>query len=172
MDTNKEKIQIDAEEYFEEKNEEAEELLKDPDKMEVFLQKLENKLKTIPIAGNSLAYVPMMISMVRMYMKKEYTDIPVASIISIVVALICVFNPFDLIPDALPGVGYIDDAIIVSACIGLIRTDLEDYKTWREKNGYVMEDLPEYEDITNESDKLNKLGKAFLSGKKWGSKRK
>lgn len=42
---------------------------------------LEKKLKTIPMAGSSLAYVPMMISMVRMFIKKEYTDTPVTSIL-------------------------------------------------------------------------------------------
>ena len=61
------------EELFDKATAEAEDLLQDEDKMERFLQKLEMKLKTVPMVGNSLRYVPMMISMVRMYMKKEYT---------------------------------------------------------------------------------------------------
>ena len=63
-------------------------MLKDEDKMGRFLQRLEKKLKTVPMAGSSLTYVPMMISMVRMFIKKEYTVTPINSIVSIVTTLI------------------------------------------------------------------------------------
>lgn len=165
MENNKFQPDENIEDMFNKHNSEAEEMLEDEDKMERFLQRLEKKLKTIPMAGSSLAYVPMMISMVRMFIMKEYTDTPVTSIVSIVTTLIYVLSPIDLVPDAIPGIGYVDDAFVVSACLALVRTDLEDYRSWREKNGMEIDDIPDYEDIAKEATKANEFGKAFLRGK-------
>ena len=113
---------------------EAEELLKDNDKLERFLQKLEKKLKVIPLAGDTLAIVPIMISLVKNYIKKEYTDIPLGSIIAIISALSYWLSPFDFIPDAIPGIGQLDDAGVIVACLKLIGSDIDDYQKWREEN--------------------------------------
>jgi len=97
------------------KNEkEAERIVNDPDKLEEFLVKLEAKLTEIPLAGNALSAVPTMVSMVRAYAKKEYTEPPVGTIVAIVAALLYVLSPVDLIPDAIPGIGYLDDAAVVA----------------------------------------------------------
>ena len=42
----------------------------------------------VPGLGDTLAIVPTMISLVRSYTKKEYTEIPLGTIIAIVSALI------------------------------------------------------------------------------------
>lgn len=114
---------------------EAETLLNDEDKMERFLQRLEKKLKVIPIAGEKLAEVPIMASLVRSYVKKEYTDIPIGSIIAIISALVYFVSPIDLIPDSIPVLGYFDDAAVVAACWKLVDSDVEEYLKWREVNG-------------------------------------
>ncbi|MDO5406198.1 MAG: YkvA family protein [Eubacteriales bacterium] len=118
---------------------EAEEMLKDEDKMERFLQRLEKKLKTIPLAGDKLADVPIMVSLVRSYVKKDYTDIPIGSIIAIISALIYFVSPIDLIPDSIPLIGYFDDAAVVGACWKLVDSDVEEYVQWRKKNGKEIE---------------------------------
>lgn len=118
----------------------AEKLLKDNEKLERFLQRLEKKLKVIPIAGNTLAIVPTMISLVRMYVKKEYTDIPLGTIIAIISALIYVLSPVDLIPDAIPGgIGHMDDVGIVGVCLKLVGSDIEDYQKWRKENNKILD---------------------------------
>ncbi len=71
----------------------AEELLKDQDKLERFLERLERKLQKIPVVGTDLSSVPTLISLVRSYAKKEYTDIPIGSILAIVGALIYFLSP-------------------------------------------------------------------------------
>ena len=68
----------------------AKTLLDDVDELERFLQRLEKKLKTIPVAGDKLAVLPIMISLVRNYIKKEYTDVPIGTVIAIISALIYV----------------------------------------------------------------------------------
>ena len=112
----------------------AEIVLQDENKLEIFLQKIENKLTIVPIVGNALSYIPVMISMIRSYVRKEYTEIPIGSIISMISALIYFVSPVDIIPDFLPVVGYLDDAAVVAACIKLVKSDIDDYKQWRKIN--------------------------------------
>ena len=135
MDKLNEKI---ANDQLEKGYKNAEELLKDNDKMEIFLQKLENKLKVIPKAGNTLAMIPMMISLIKSYIKKEYTNIPIGSIIALISALSYWLAPVDLIPDVIPIVGQIDDAAVIVACIKLIGSDLDEYQKWRQENNKLL----------------------------------
>ncbi len=113
---------------------EAEKLLNDKDKLEETLQKIEKKLETIPKVGNTLSALPIMVSLIKSYIKKEYTEIPVGTIIAVISASVYFLSPIDFIPDTIPGVGYIDDATVIAVCLKLVGTDLEDYKQWRNKN--------------------------------------
>ncbi len=53
-----------------------------------------------------------MFAMLKDVKKGNYPNVPWFTIASIVVALLYVFNPFDLVPDFIPGVGYIDDLAV------------------------------------------------------------
>ena len=121
----------------------AEQLLNDDQKTEEFLQKLEMKLKEIPKLGNTLSMVPTLISLVRSYIRKEYKTVPLGSIIAIVSALLYVFMVLDFIPDTIPGAGYIDDALVITACIRLVRSDVEEYNRYRRKNNKYIVDVKE-----------------------------
>ena len=112
----------------------AEEIVKDVDKTERLLERAEQKLKLIPGVGDTLADVPILISLVRAYVKKEYTDIPIGSILGIVAALLYLLNQFDLIPDFIPGVGYLDDVGILIGAIAMAHDDVEEYRQWKMDN--------------------------------------
>ncbi len=118
---------------------EAKEVLNNSDKMERFLQRLERKLKIIPLAGEKLAAVPVMASLIKSYVKKEYTDVPIGTIVAVISALTYVISPIDLIPDSIPVLGYFDDAAVVAACWKLVESDIEEYTQWREKNNKVLD---------------------------------
>lgn len=111
----------------------AEEILEDEDKLEKFLNRLENKLKKVPVGGEILSMVPVMISMLRSYFKKEYKDVPIGTLIALISALLYWLAPVDVIPDAIPLAGYVDDATVITACLKLINDDLKEYKAWRDK---------------------------------------
>lgn len=121
---------------FENGKKKAEKLLEDEDKLEKLLQKMEKKLKVLPIVGETFALVPAMISLVRSYIKKEYTEIPLGSILGIISALIYIVSPIDLIPDLFPGgVGYIDDSAVLILCLKAgAEDDIKEYQKWRDDN--------------------------------------
>ena len=112
----------------------AENMLKDKDKTERFLKRLEKKLKVIPKVGALLAMAPVFIELVRDYIKKEYTEVPLGSIIAVLSALIYIFAPIDAIPDTIPGAGLIDDALVLNVCLKLVKSDIDEYLEWRRVN--------------------------------------
>ncbi len=125
----------------------AERIVKDDHELEKFLQRLEQKMKRVPLVGKQLAAIPTLFSLVSSYSKQEYTDVPIGSIIAAVSALAYWLAPIDLIPDVIPVVGQLDDAAVATACLTLISSDLEEYENWREKTGITgSTPISEYEE--------------------------
>ena len=121
-----------AQEKLEQGYPKAEKVLNNNKKLDKVLTRTEKKLNLLPVVGTSLAMIPSMISLVRSYTKKEYTEIQIETIIAIVSALIYFVSPVDLIPDVIPVAGHLDDAAVVGACLALVKSDLDDYKKWRD----------------------------------------
>lgn len=76
-----------------------------------------------------------------MKIKKEYSDVPIGTIIAIMGALIHFVSPIDIIPDSIPVKGYFDDAAVVAACWKLVESDVEEYQKWRKENGKDLDDF-------------------------------
>ena len=76
-----------------------------------------------------------MVSLVDSYVRREYRNIPTAAILSIAAALVYLLSPIDLIPDAIPVIGYLDDASVVLLLLGFgIDQELDKYREWQEQN--------------------------------------
>ncbi|MFO8099598.1 MAG: YkvA family protein [Salinibacter sp.] len=73
----------------------------------------------------------LLLNLVRDARRGGYREVPVWTLSAAGFALLYVLNPFDLIPDALPVLGLVDDAAVVSACLALIEQDLYAYRAWR-----------------------------------------
>ena len=73
----------------------------------------------------------LLVSFLKDYWSGKYRQVPFWTIAAIVVALLYVLNPMDLIPDFIPGVGMLDDAMVIAACLAMIEKDLQEYKDWR-----------------------------------------
>jgi uncharacterized membrane protein YkvA (DUF1232 family) len=81
--------------------------------------------------GRFIGDVQLLISAVRDYSRGAYRKVPYRTVAVIAAALLYVLNPFDLIPDAIPGVGLLDDATVVGFALAMVEQDLEDYKAWK-----------------------------------------
>ena len=114
------------------KFDEAMAFLDDTVKTESLLQKIEKKLENVPLVGEGLSVVPVMVSLVRSYVRKEYTDIPKNSVIAMVATFIYLISPIDLIPDSLGAIGLVDDALVVAACWKMVGDDVRAYEKWRD----------------------------------------
>jgi uncharacterized membrane protein YkvA (DUF1232 family) len=69
------------------------------------------------------------------YAARRYRCIPWNTIAASATALLYVLNPMDLIPDFIPGIGYLDDGMVVMLAMKLIGRDLEKYRIWKEGRG-------------------------------------
>lgn len=75
----------------------------------------------------------LLMSLVKDYYQGNYRNIPYKTISAAVVGLLYVINPIDLIPDFIPFVGQIDDALVLKFCLKLMEKDLLKYKNWKDK---------------------------------------
>lgn len=76
--------------------------------------------------------VKLFLAMIQDYLNGSYTQIPLKSILAIAAALIYVLNPFDVIPDFIFGLGFVDDLTVFGYCLKLIGKDVEAYKEWKD----------------------------------------
>jgi len=70
-------------------------------------------------------------SLLKDFFSGEYREVPWFTVAAITAALLYVLNPVDLIPDFIPIIGQVDDALVVSICLYLVEEDLEKYREWR-----------------------------------------
>lgn len=82
-----------------------------------------------------LADGKLLLALIRDYWTREYRAAPFWVIGAAAFALLYVLAPFDVLPDALPFVGQIDDLAVVSICVALVRQELSKYEAWRKSRG-------------------------------------
>jgi uncharacterized membrane protein YkvA (DUF1232 family) len=75
-------------------------------------------------------YLQTMLRLVRAYERGEYQQVSNDALLWIVAALNYLVDPFDLIPDTTPFLGFVDDATVVEFAVGRARQALDDFMTW------------------------------------------
>ena len=74
----------------------------------------------------------LLFSLAKDYYQGNYRDVPYKTISAAVVGLLYVINPIDIIPDFIPFIGQVDDALVLGFCLKLIEKDLLKYKNWKD----------------------------------------
>jgi uncharacterized membrane protein YkvA (DUF1232 family) len=71
-----------------------------------------------------------MLRLIRAQYGGEYKQVSEDALLWIVAALNYLVDPFDLIPDNTPFLGYVDDAAVVEFVVDRTRQTLDDFMTW------------------------------------------
>lgn len=119
---------------FQQAKSKAEEYARDPEKAKKLIDEAMKKAKGKnkgPL-GEVWRYLTALIRLTRAYFSKQYTDVPWQTIVLAIAALIYFVSPIDLIPDFIPGVGYLDDVAIISFVVASIKADLDNFLEWED----------------------------------------
>lgn len=112
--------------------EEAESVISSPSKVDEILMQLEEKLKAVPVIGSTLSDLPLMIAMIKAWVKKEYTVVSPKVIACLVGAVIYLVKKKDLISDSIPIIGHVDDLAVLGLALKLSEKELKAFAEWRD----------------------------------------
>ena len=106
----------------------GEEDVKDTLGKEDEIKKLFKRIKVLAKYCNDLSDI---FELLRDRVTGAYKETPWRTIAALTGALIYVLSPIDLILDFIPGIGFLDDAVVIGLAIKLAQPDLEKYRTWK-----------------------------------------
>lgn len=112
--------------------EEAKSFLSDPEKIDGLLDSLKAHMAELPeTVTGALSNVPLMASMVKSYVTKEYTEVSPKVVASLVAAFLYLVKRRDLISDNTPLLGLADDLAVVTIALKINEPELEAFKNWQ-----------------------------------------
>ena len=80
-----------------------------------------------------MADIKILFSMIGDYWDGTYREIPWTTVASAVAGLAYVLSPIDLIPDFIPVIGLVDDALVIGLVLAAIDSDLQSYVAWKKR---------------------------------------
>ena len=95
------------------------------------LSKALELVEKIPVIKDLARDIPVMVNMVKDYIGGYYKRVPKKTIVVLSASLIYLVAPCEIIPDYVPGVGYLDDAAVVSYVLNSVKDDVDEYKEWK-----------------------------------------
>ncbi len=111
----------------------AKTLLQDPVSVENMAKKAQEKLRR---HGEKLGDVKqglgVLIRMLRSWAGGKYKGISAASLVILAGTVLYFLNPFDVIPDFLPLIGYTDDISLIVFAISRLKGEFEKFEEWEQ----------------------------------------
>jgi len=118
-------------EGFDDAEKKASDFVKDKDKAEHLLVEAMHKAdREKGFLGKIWEDLQALFRLIRAWISGAYTQVSLKTILMAVAAVIYFVNPFDLISDFLPGIGYLDDAAVLGFVLKSIKTELEQFLEW------------------------------------------
>ena len=112
---------------------EAQNLIKDPYKVDELLIQLANKLREVPAIGEKLSDLPVMIAMVKSYITGEYRDVSPKVIVTMIAAFLYLVKGKDLIPDSIPVIGIADDMTVFGLAFKFCKPEMDKFREYRDR---------------------------------------
>lgn len=129
----KEKIKEQIDKF----SEKAKKIIDNPEKVSAVLEKavaLCDDLSHLRIIGKHFREASLVCSMINDYICKRYTKVPMATVITLLAAVLYFVSPLDIIPDFLPLIGHLDDVIVFGFVTDAAKVDLKKYEKWKKEN--------------------------------------
>ena len=78
-------------------------------------------------------------SLLKDWMAGRYPAVPWTVVATLAGALLYVLSPLDVIPDFIPGFGYVDDAGVFAMALSFAGADLEKYREWKRQRAETID---------------------------------
>ncbi len=73
----------------------------------------------------------LLLALLKAWAEGEYRDVSTRTLITIVAGVFYFVAPLDLVPDFIAGLGLLDDAVVISYVVGMVREELVAFATWQ-----------------------------------------
>ena len=131
-------IKEKARRSFEAYRQRADRILGQKDRAKQYLNEALRKLiDKSPKAKAFFEEMKDFIQMVTFWVEGKYPDLPYKSVVLIFGAILYFLNPFDLIPDIVPALGFTDDAAVIALVLKSVSNDLERFREWKRELGLI-----------------------------------
>jgi uncharacterized membrane protein YkvA (DUF1232 family) len=106
--------------------------VEDPERLPALFADAAKEAATMPHEPfqETWPYFQGMLRLIRAYSQGQYRDVSESTLVVIIAAIIYVVNPLDVIPDALPALGFLDDATVLALAVRRSRQALDDFMAW------------------------------------------
>jgi uncharacterized membrane protein YkvA (DUF1232 family) len=119
--------------FFAKAQQHARRILKDPDALMRLAQKAERKAARL--SSGMLSQLKTSVRLMRAYAKGDYKQVSWESMVVLVGAVLYVASPIDLIPDAIPVAGILDDATVLSFALRMVNEEVQEFLAWEKATG-------------------------------------
>ena len=90
-----------------------------------------SRLSLMPKMGEIPSLLQATPSMLRDCLKRKYRKTPWGTLTGGILSLLYILNPLDLIPEALPIIGIVDDTLVFGVFLALLSRDVKKYVLWK-----------------------------------------
>jgi uncharacterized membrane protein YkvA (DUF1232 family) len=112
----------------------AQDYISHPNKIQELINKVQGKLSHLERQGGPIGELIEKFSalprMAKAYVAGDYKKVPLQSLLSGVGAMVYLTMENDLIDDATPWIGYLDDAGVIAFALKVIAGDIDEFIAW------------------------------------------
>jgi uncharacterized membrane protein YkvA (DUF1232 family) len=110
----------------------AKSYVNDPPRLRSLFEEASKQAASLPKDSfqGTWPYLQTMLRLIRAYYRGDYRLVSETTLVVIIAAIIYVVSPLDVIPDAIPAIGFLDDATILTLALQRTREDLDDFMIW------------------------------------------
>ncbi len=94
-------------------------------------EEISDKLSSTNFLKKYTELAKVMFGMLKDYRSGVYSNVPWFTIAAIAFSFLYLLNPFDIVPDFIPGIGYVDDFAVFTFALRFMESDLHNYLDWK-----------------------------------------